>query len=151
MAHCEGPANGPHHERSDRGRAWMKVQTEHEMLAERLGVLRGKLIAARETAEARESTAEALASALSEHLADVQAADLPLAAQVVWVDRIVRPLKADPAKPVPPRAFASIRSWPSARVAQLVATLAEIEAIVEEAFNDAEHEVIYAEISRTYS
>ncbi|MDX2157925.1 MAG: hypothetical protein SFW09_15610 [Hyphomicrobiaceae bacterium] len=127
------------------------VQTEHELLAESLGALRAKLEAARGAASAHGNTAEALASALSTHLAAVNPTELPLPAQVIWIDRVVRPLKADGSKPLPARSFAAIRSWPASRVAQLAASLAEIEAIVAEAHNDAEHEVIYAEISRTYS
>lgn len=134
-----------------RGRWMERVKTEHEELVESLGALRTRLVAAREVAAAVGNDADAVAAAMAAHLSDLKASDLPLPAQVIWVDRVVRALKADPTKPLPPRALASIRSWPSARVAGLLATLAEIEAIVEDAFNDAEHEVIYAEISRTYS
>lgn len=128
-----------------------KVQTEHEMLAESLGALRATLAACREEAAEKDNTADALSASMGSHLAALRAADLPLAAQVIWIDRVVRPLKADASKPLPVRAFAAIRSWPAARVARLVATLAEIEAIVVDAENDALHEIIYAEISRTYS
>jgi hypothetical protein len=128
-----------------------KVQTEHEMLAESLGAIRARLVACREEAAAKGNDADALASAMASHLVQMKAAELPLAAQVIWIDRVVRPLKADAAKPLPARAFAAIRSWPAMRVARLVTVLAEIEGIVIDAENDALHEVIYAEISRTYS
>jgi hypothetical protein len=128
-----------------------KVQTEHEMLAESLGALRATLVACREDAAANGNDADALAASMALHLGTVKAAELPPAAQVIWIERVLRPLKADASKPLPARAFAAIRSWPAVRVAQLVAALAEIEAIVVDAENDALHEVIYAEISRTYS
>jgi hypothetical protein len=128
-----------------------KVQTEHEMLAESLGALRAMLVACRDEAAANGNDADALAASMASHLASVKASELPLAAQVIWIERVVRPLRADPSKPMPARAFGAIRSWPAARVAQLAAALAEIESIVIEAENDALHEVIYAEISRTYS
>ena len=128
-----------------------KVQTEHELLAESLGALRATLAACREEAAAKGNTADVLSASMSRHLGALKAADLPLAAQVIWIDRVVRPLKADAAKALPARAFAAIRSWPAARVARLVGVLAEIEGIVVDAENDALHEVIYAEISRTYS
>ncbi len=129
----------------------IKVQTEHEMLAESLGALRLTLVACREAAAERGNTADALAETMAAHFAELKASDLPLAAQVIWIDRVVRPLKADALKVLPARAFSALRSWPSARVAQLVAVLAEIEAIIVDAENDALHEVIYVEISRTYS
>lgn len=96
-------------------------------------------------------TADATAAALAAHLAATTAAELPLAAQPIWHDRIVRPLKADAAKPLPARAIAAIRSWPSARVGELAHALALIEAILLDAENEAHNEVIYAEISRAYS
>jgi len=129
----------------------IKVQTEHELLAESLGALRAKLVACREASAACSNSADAVSGAMAEHLSELRAGDLPLAAQVLWIDRVVRPLKADATKPLPPRAIAALRSWPAARVARLIAVLAEIEAIVVDAENDALHEVIYAEISRTYS
>ncbi len=128
-----------------------KVQTEHEQLAQQFGAIRARLEACRAMAAEKGNDADALASAIGEHLARLDPGELPAAAQVVWTERIARPLKADMAKPLAARAVASIRSWPSARVGQIVQALSEIEALVIDAENDAEHEVIYAEISRTYS
>ena len=128
-----------------------KVRTEHELAVESLGVIRDRLVAARGASAAKGNDADALSAAMAAHLGGLDMAQLPPAAQVVWTERIARPLKADIGKPLPARAIAAIRSWPAARVSQLVEALAEIEAIVVEAYNDAEHEVIYAEISRTYS
>lgn len=95
--------------------------------------------------------ADVAAEAITQHLATTKAADLPLAAQTIWQAKIVRPLKADAAKPLPPRAIASLRSWPSARIGELQAALAEIEKILTDAENEVHHEVIYAEISKAYS
>ena len=128
-----------------------RVKTEHELLAEAFAGLRTRLVACREAAQSRGNGADALSKAMATHLADLVVAALPAAAQVIWTERIARPLKADTSKPMPAKAYAAIRSWPSARAALLAAALAEIEVSVEEALNDAEHEVIYAEISRTYS
>jgi hypothetical protein len=94
---------------------------------------------------------EALAAALATHLGSVRARDLPQAARHLWHERIARALKADPLQPLSPRAIAAIRSWPSARLAELRTALADIEAILVEAENDALNEAIYAEISRAYS
>ena len=128
-----------------------KVQTEHEMLAESLAALRSRIVACRQEAAANGNGADALAQAMATHLNEITVAELPPAAQVAWTERIARPLKADTNRPMPAKAYAAVRSWPSARAALLAAALAEIEVIVEDALNDAEHEVIYAEISRTYS
>lgn len=97
------------------------------------------------------STADSIAAAVAAHLATITVAQLPLPAQLIWRERVVRSLKADADKPLPQRAMASIRSWPSARVSELQAALAELQAILITAENDALHEVIYAEISRHYS
>lgn len=99
----------------------------------------------------RGGNADAVAAAVAAHLATITTAQLPVTAQLIWQERIVRALKADAGKPLPQRAMASIRSWPSARVGELQAALAELEAILIAAENDALHEVIYAEISRHYS
>ena len=97
------------------------------------------------------SSAEAVSSAMERHLAETLGSELPAAAQVIWHDRIVRPLKADATKPLAPRVVGQIRSWPLARVKDLVQALIDIEAILVDYENEVHHEVIYAEISRTYS
>lgn len=97
------------------------------------------------------ASADAAAEAIMQHLATIKAADLPLAAQTIWQAKIVRPLKTDASKPLGTRNIAALRSWPSARVAELQAALAEIEAILTNAENEVHHEVIYAEISKAYS
>lgn len=99
----------------------------------------------------RQSSSEAVAAAIAMHLSDVIAQNLPLAAQTVWLDRIVRPIKANAAKSLSLRAISGIRSWPSARVADLIMALEDIERILIDAENDARNEIIYADISRAYS
>ena len=96
-------------------------------------------------------SADTVAGAIARHLADTLGTELPAAAQVIWHDRIVRPLKADAAKPLTPRAIGQIRSWPLSRVGDLARALIDIEAILVDYENEVHHEVIYAEISRTYS
>ncbi|MFV0297555.1 MAG: hypothetical protein ACK5JT_15680 [Hyphomicrobiaceae bacterium] len=87
----------------------------------------------------------------TKHLRRITTNVLPPPAQVVWAEHIARPLKADPAKPLPERAVAGMRSWPAARIAELAQTVSEIDAVLEIAENEAHHEAIYVEISRAYS
>jgi hypothetical protein len=94
---------------------------------------------------------DSAAKAVAEHLGPVSTLCLPLAAQTVWADRVARPLKSDPTKPLTPRAIGAIRASPSRRIADLASALAEIESILVDTENDALHEAIYTEISRTYS
>lgn len=97
------------------------------------------------------NAAEAVAAAMQRHLAKITVKSLPEAAQLIWRERVARPLKASAEKPLTERAISGMRSWPSQRAAELQAALAEIEAILEAHENELAHEVIYAEISRTYS
>ena len=97
------------------------------------------------------ASADAAADAIAAHLATITTAQLPLAAQTIWQAKVVRPIKADATKQLSPRAIAAIRSWPSARVGELQAALAEIERLLTDAENEVHHEVIYAEISKAYS
>ncbi len=99
----------------------------------------------------RDADAEAVSSAMARHLGTITAASLPEAAQLVWRERVARPLKANAEKALTERSIAGIRSWPSQRVAELQTALIEIENILEGHENELAHEVIYAEISRTYS
>jgi hypothetical protein len=95
--------------------------------------------------------ADAAADAVTAYLATTPVAEMPLAAQAIWGDRVARPLKASNARPLQPKAVATIRSWPSSRVADLIQALREIETILAGAETDAMNEAIYAEISRAYS
>lgn len=95
--------------------------------------------------------ADTVAAAVAAHVASTTSAKLPPAARATWELKIARPLKTDVTKPLPARAVNAVRSWPSSRVAELVAALAEIEAILADFENEAMHEAIYTEISRAYS
>lgn len=97
------------------------------------------------------ASVDAVAAAVASHLGATTIADLPPLARPVWIERVARALKSEPAKPLAQRSIAGIRSWPSQRVVNLHAALAEIQAIIVEALNEAHHEAIYTEISRAYS
>ncbi len=118
---------------------------------ERAIQLRAQFSACCSEIAANDSGVDAVADAIAKFLAQTTSADLPPPARPIWQDRVTHPLRADPAKPLPERAVASIRSWPSARARELHAALVEVEAILVEAENEAHHEAIYVEISRTYS
>lgn len=98
-----------------------------------------------------EGDPDAAAKAVSEHLGPVSTLCLPAAAQTIWADRVARPFKSDASKPLTPRAIGAIRASPARRIAELASALAEIESNLVETENEALHEAIYAEISRTYS
>ncbi len=98
-----------------------------------------------------DASPDTVASAMARHLAKVAVVSLPPAAQLIWRDRVARPLRADAEKPLAERAVGAIRSWPSQRVGELQSALVEIDAILEIHENELAHEVIYTEISRTYS
>ncbi len=96
-------------------------------------------------------TVDSVADAIATHLAAMTTANMPPSAQPIWLERVARPLKVDAAKPLPPRSISAIRSWPAARVSELVAALVAIEAVLVDVENEALHEAIYVEISRAYS
>ncbi len=125
--------------------------TEYADLADRVAVTRSRFAGCVADIAASDRRPDAIATAILAHLASVTASALPPAAQTLWSDRIARPLKTDPAKPLPARAVRGIASWPGARIAGLVDALAEIEAILVETENEARNEVFYAEFSRAYS
>lgn len=127
-----------------------KNKTEHELLAETLGRIVERLAACR-AAAAQASGVDAFATAAAEHLAQFDPGELPLAAQTIWADRVARPLRADPTQPLPEQNIAALRSWPTARLRQLVRALGEIEHIARETEIDARNEIIRATISREYS
>lgn len=124
-------------------------KSEHELLAERLERIGKRLTACREAA--RSGGVDAFTSAAAEHLADLNRGELPLAAQTIWTDKVARSLRADSTKPLSEQGVAALRSWPTARLQQLVRALGEIERIVKEAEIDARNEIIRATISREYS
>jgi len=128
-----------------------ETKSEHELLAEAMGRMAERLAACRTTADDRSGVVDAFASAAAGHLVHINPTELPLAAQTIWTDRIARPLRADPAKPLSEQSVAALRSWPAARLQQLVQAIGEIERFVREAEIDARNEIIRATISREYS
>lgn len=94
---------------------------------------------------------DAAARSVAEQLGPISTATLPLAAQAIWCDRIARPLKTQPSKPLTARAVAGVRALPARRIAELAAALAEIEALLIETETEALNEAIYRDISHTYS
>ena len=100
--------------------------------------------------------AEVVARAFAAHLASIDAAQLPPAAQPMWDRIVVRLLKAPASldrgakSPIPERAIAAIASWPQARVNELVETVRAIAAEVERAANDRLADETNAQVSRAY-
>jgi len=127
------------------------IKGEHELLATTMARIAERLVVCSKAARQKVGAVDALASAASEHLADLNPADLPLSAQNIWTDKIARPLKADPSKPLSQQGVAGLRSWPAARLKPFVRALGEIEKIVTDAEIDARNEIVRATISREYS
>ena len=128
-----------------------EIKSEHELLAEAMGRMAARLAACRAAVSDRSGGVDTVASAAAEHLVHVNPTELPLAAQTIWTDRVARPLRVDATKPLSDQSVAALRSWPAARLQQLVRALGEIERFVKEAEIDARNEIIRATISREYS
>ena len=101
--------------------------------------------------QAADGDVDAAVKAITSDLRKITTGHLPPAARVIWAERIARPMRAEPTKPIPQRVLAGMRSWPSARMAKLIEALAAIQAILKETEEEAQHEAIYVEISRAYS
>ncbi|MGE0765140.1 MAG: hypothetical protein AB7L90_01630 [Hyphomicrobiaceae bacterium] len=127
------------------------IKSEYELRADAMGRIGARLAACRKAATRRTGGVDDFAAAAARELADLDPGTLPLAAQTIWTDKVARPLRADPAKPLSETDVAGLRSWPSARLRQLVRALREIERIVKEDEIDARNEIIRATISREYS
>lgn len=136
---------------SAEGTATVLTASEFAELAERMARLRARFATCLDAIDERQNRPDEVAKAIATHLGTLTDMGLPLTARTIWRDRIARPLKGPSGKPLPARTVAAIASWPTARVADLVAALREIEAIIADAENDARNEIIYAEISRAYS
>lgn len=133
-------------------RKMQEIKNEHQLRAEAMERIGTGLAACRKAAGADlASSADAVVTAVMENLASLEPGELPLAAQTIWTDRVARPLRADPTKPLSERDVGGLRSWPSARLGQFLAALAEIEVIVRDEEIDARNEIIRATISREYS
>jgi hypothetical protein len=128
-----------------------EIQSEHELLADAMSAIVKRLAACRKAAFGSAGSVDAFADAAAEHLADLDPGMLPLPAQTIWTDKVARPLRADPTKPLSEPDLSGLRSWPSARLKQLVRALGKIEKVVKDAEIDARNEIIRATISREYS
>jgi hypothetical protein len=93
--------------------------------------------------------AETIAAAFAEHLGQMTASALPASAQAHWRD-VARLLKSPAEKPVPDKAIGAIRSWPAARLTELLALTAKTDAILERLENERLEDEIRDKIRRHY-
>ncbi|MDX2157924.1 MAG: hypothetical protein SFW09_15605 [Hyphomicrobiaceae bacterium] len=100
-------------------------------------------------AVAERQDAEAVASAFAAHLAQLTSANLPPLAQSAWRS-IARLLKAPAERPIPERAILAVRSWPAARLDELLAHAREIQVVLEKLDNERLEDEIRDEIRRHY-
>lgn len=100
-------------------------------------------------AVADDMSAEAMAAAVGQHLGGVEVGALPPAAQVHWRD-VARLLKSPADKPIPDRAIAAIRSWPAARVTELMTHIRKLDEILDALENQRLEDEIRDSIRRHY-
>ena len=104
---------------------------------------------ARFLADTAESSGDAVASALSAHLANLTAEGLPPAAHDVWRE-IARLLRAAADKPISDNAALAVRSWPQKRIAELIRLVRDLHAILETVENHRIEDEIRDNIRRHY-
>ena len=92
---------------------------------------------------------DAVVPAFAQHLAATTADALPAPAQTHWRD-VARLLRSPADKPIPERAVAAIRSWPAARVAELLAHIRKLDEILEALENQRLEDEIRDSIRRHY-
>jgi hypothetical protein len=97
----------------------------------------------------RETDPDALAGALAETLAGVTVAAFPQPSDSHWRDA-VRLLKASAEKPLPAASIEAVRSWPSARRAELVSHLRKADTVLEKLANERLEDEIRDSIRRHY-
>jgi hypothetical protein len=96
------------------------------------------------------SAPDRVADLIAHHLAATRIEALPPAAQDVWRD-VVRLLKADVRRtPLQEKAIAAIRSWPAARVTELIDALRRIASALDDAENDRQNDEIRVHVARAY-
>ncbi len=88
--------------------------------------------------------------AFARSLGQLRAETLPPAAQPIWRDLVTQLFKADPRKPLPETALAAMRSWPAARIRDLIDRLRRIEAILHDAENEKQNDEIRDGLQRHY-
>lgn len=97
----------------------------------------------------RETDPDALAGALLEAFAGVTVAAFPQPADAHGRDA-ARLLKASPGKPLPAAAIEAVRSWPSARRAELLGHLRKADSVLEKLANERLEDEIRDSIRRHY-
>lgn len=93
--------------------------------------------------------AESIAAAFAEHLGEVNVATLPAAAQAHWRE-VARLLKSPADKPIPDKAISAIRSWPAARLDELLALVRQTDEVLEKLENERLEDEIRDSIRRHY-
>ncbi|MEZ5817345.1 MAG: hypothetical protein R3D44_09705 [Hyphomicrobiaceae bacterium] len=99
--------------------------------------------------EANDAAGDAAANAFAVHLAGLDASVLPPAADATW-RKIAHLVRAPAEKPFSEKATSAIRSWPKARVGDLVGLVRELNAILEKVENDRLEDEIRDDIRRHY-
>lgn len=92
---------------------------------------------------------ERVASAFAEKLSGISADRLPPAAQDPW-RKIARLLRAPADRAVPDRSTHAMRSWPHARVTELIDLVRELHAVLEKIENDRLEDEIRDKIRHHY-
>ena len=94
-------------------------------------------------------SADLVAEALARHFGAIGLDHLPAAAQPVWRE-IALMLKADAAKPPPPRVIAATASWPKDRSAKLIDAIRRLAAILDQIENDRLDDAVRDSMRRHY-
>ena len=96
-----------------------------------------------------EPDAALVGDACARHLTVVRSSDLPPDAQLLWRE-VAKLLKGSPEQFMPAKSFGTIKSWPAARVAQLLAQFREIQTIIDRCENERLEDEIRDKIRRHY-
>ena len=93
--------------------------------------------------------AERVAASFAQHLAPLTIETLPASAQGNWRE-VARLLKAQAEKPIPDKAVAAIKSWPGARIGELIALVETLHGVLEKLENERLEDEIRDSIRRHY-
>lgn len=109
------------------------------------------LVATRAFSEATKSErdAERVAASFAQHLAPLSTGTLPAPAHGSWRE-VARLLKAPAEKPIPDKAVGAIKSWPGARIGELIAQVEALHEILEKLENERLEDEIRDSIRRHY-
>lgn len=100
-------------------------------------------------AAASNRDADHVASSFAQHLAPLTTEKLPTTAHGNWRE-IARLLKAQAEKPIPDKAVAAIKSWPGARIGELIAQVEKLHDILDKLENERLEDEIRDGIRRHY-